>query len=455
MQNISDPKTKKAFLDIMNAMGSGEKAAYNFDITKLSTTGRSKIVAALKVFVAQTQRKKVTESMMKELQKDYAVTMEREGTQLNVLIDPKNNKIIRIDIKPSSAGRGGATKQTSINESAQSVYGALVFDVLKRKIGTDEVINTNDLQKAYDIADVTATFEEVETIMGDWHHSSIAGANALKDKYGNKKFEFHRGSEKVKIIEKAFSKVKKNVGWYGDVNKWSPADIYLMSRGFDPSVLLNENTFAGLNASMYNLLMEEKLIGVSLKKIETPKGSISNINFPDEKNVLNFKYDSMESPVNSTSGYLMVKKNNQMIKINFRTFTRDGGFSGEILGGAARQGKVSHGPINEILKAHGMKEIPTNQESKTIARANNRKDAEYMADVMIKTNIIKTSEKNSVISQIQSGEAIYRQSKYLTMKLFETIHDMPPDKRNEVIEDFYRYAGSQVRNVSAPYIKLQ
>ena len=85
--------------------------------------------------------------------------------------------------------------------------------------------------------------------------------------------------------------MKKNVGWYGDVNKWSPADIYLMSRGFDPSVLLNENTFAGLNASMYNLLMEEKLIGVSLKKIETPKGSISNINFPDEKNVLNFKYD--------------------------------------------------------------------------------------------------------------------------------------------------------------------
>ena len=48
----------------------------------------------------------------------------------------------------------------------------------------------------------------------------------------------------------------------------------------------------------------------------------------------------------STSGYLIMKKGPQTIKVNFRTFTSSGGFSGEVLGGSLRHGKVGHG-LNE------------------------------------------------------------------------------------------------------------
>ena len=92
---------------------------------------------------------------------------------------------------------------------------------------------------------------------------------------------------------------------------------------------------------MFELLKDKKFVGVSLKKME--RGKHPDINFPTDKSTVDFKYEKMESPMTSTSGYIIMKKGAQEIKVNFRTFTSSGGFSGEVLGGSARHGKVGHG----------------------------------------------------------------------------------------------------------------
>ena len=69
------------------------------------------------------------------------------------------------------------------------------------------------------------------------------------------------------------------------------------------------------------------------------------------------------------AGYIVMKKGNSQMKINFRTFTASGGWSGEVLvpGGTARHGKISHGPLNDVLKAHGVKQITDNIPSRNKA----------------------------------------------------------------------------------------
>ena len=69
----------------------------------------------------------------------------------------------------------------------------------------------------------------------------------------------------------------------------------------------------------------------------------------------------------STSGYIIMKKGPQTIKVNFRTFTSSGGFSGEVLGGSGLDmGKVGHGIMSNLLKSHGLEQLPDNPTSRRI-----------------------------------------------------------------------------------------
>ena len=305
-------------------------------------------------------------------------------------------------------------------------------------------------------ADVTSTLQDVEKkLTDDWISSSVLGANTLRAKYGNKSFECHRGSAKVGIIESAFTNVKRKEGLSINLNKWSPADIYLIKPGFDPSPLKQENTIRGLNALMFKYLMEEKVIGVSLKKLGKT-AQIKNINFPTDTDTSSFEYVGIESPPASTSGYIVMKKGNSQMKINFRTFTASGGWSGEVLvpGGTARHGKISHGPLNDVLKAHGIKQITDNIPSRNAASKNSDATAKKMAKSMVKHGFVPSKDEEAIVNMIKSSNVNYRQSKFLVLELFDNLPLTDKKKMNQIVEDMYRYAGSIIKGVSGPYIKM-
>ena len=369
----------------------------------------------------------------------------------STIIKLDDRSTVTVIYKPSS----DAKVSTALAESAQAVYASMAFNVKKGNL-TEADLTAANFTAAMRKADVTSTLQDVEKkLTDDWITSSVKGANLLRNEYKNKSFECHRGSRKVKIIEDAFTKVKRKEGLSVNLNKWSPADIYLIEPGFDPSPLKEENTILGLNALMYQYLKDEKVIGVSLKKLGST-GNISEINFPTDKSAPTFSYVGVESPPASTSGYIVMKKGNSQMKINFRTFTASGGWSGEVLvpGGTARHGKISHGPLNDVLKAHGVKQITDNIPSRNIATQNKDSTAESMTKSMIKHGFVQQKDKQAIINMIKASNVNYRQSKFLVQELFDNLPLNDKKKMDQLVEDMYRYAGSIIKGVSGPYIKM-
>ena len=451
--SVLPPEAKKAMTAVVAAMGGDDYNYYSDFSTTVATSGRSRIIATFRVVVPQVQRQRATANLQKNISDKYVVNA--ENNQIDVLITGTNKKI-RINVKPPVGGGYSAAKKTAIAESGQAVYCQYVVDNPGVKV--DSVIDSAKLRKAYDKCVTTgASFEEIESMDPDWKKSSIMGALELKTPYGQG-YKYLRGGDMVEKVSKAFAKVKKAQGWYGDLNKWSPADIYIAKSGFTAQMLQDElagiTTWETLNARMYELLKDKKFIGVSLKKMETG-AHLADINFPTDTSTVDFTYESMESPMTSTSGYLIMKKGPQTIKVNFRTFTSSGGFSGEVLGGSARHGKVGHGAMSNLLKAHGLPELPDNPTSRNTANQGTDKMAQWVAKTSVDLGFVNSNQEAEAEMRWKSGDVNYRQSKYLTVKLFEIINSINDrHKKNMLMEDMYRYASSTVMGVSGPYIKL-
>jgi hypothetical protein len=451
--SVLPPEAKKAMTAVVAAMGGDDYNYYSDFTTTVSSSSKARIIATFRVVVPQVQRQRATANLQKNIGDKYIVNA--ENNQIDVLITGTNKKI-RINVKPPVGGGYSAAKKTAIAESGQAVYCQYVVDNVG--VTVDSVIDSAKLRKAYDKCVTTgASFEEIESMDPDWKKSSIMGALKLKTPYGQG-YKYLRGGDMVEKVSKAFSKVKKAQGWYGDLNKWSPADIYIAKSGFTASQLQEElagiTTWETLNARMFELLTDKKFVGVSLKKMETG-AHLADINFPTDTSTVDFTYDSMESPMTSTSGYLIMKKGPQTIKVNFRTFTSSGGFSGEVLGGSARHGKVGHGAMSNLLKAHGLPELPDNPTSRNTANQGTDKMAQWVAETSVALGLVDSNQEAEAEMRWKSGDVNYRQSKYLTVKLFEIINGIKDrNKKNMLMEDMYRYASSTVTGVSGPYIKL-
>jgi len=451
--SVLPPEAKKAMIAVISAMGGDDYNYYSDFTTTVASSSKARIIANFRVVVPQVQRQRATANLQRNIGDKYVVSA--ENNQIDVLITGTNKKI-RINVKPPVGGGYSAAKKTAIAESGQAVYCQYVVDNPGVKV--DSVIDSAKLRKAYDKCVTTgASFEEIESMDPDWKKSSIMGALELKTPYGQG-YKYLRGGDMVEKVSKAFAKVKKAQGWYGDLNKWSPADIYIAKSGFTASQLQDElagiTTWETLNARMYELLNDKKFVGVSLKKMETG-AHLANINFPTDTTTVDFTYDSMESPMTSTSGYLIMKKGPQTIKVNFRTFTSSGGFSGEVLGGSARHGKVGHGAMSNLLKSHGLPELPDNPTSRNTANQGTDKMAQWVAKTSVDLGLVNSNQEAEAEMRWKSGDVNYRQSKYLTVKLFEIINSINDrHKKNMLMEDMYRYASSTVTGVSGPYIKL-
>ena len=452
------PEAKQAMTAVVAAMGGDDYNYYSDFSTTVASSGRASIVANFRVVVPQVQRQRATANLERSLNKQkYTVVV--QNNQIDVLINGTKKKI-RINVKPPVGGTYSAAKKTAIAESAQAVYCQYVID--NAGVTLDSVIDSAKLKTSYGKCVTTgASFEEIESIDPDWKKSSIMGALRLKRPYGSG-YRYVRGGDLVDAVKGAFDKVKQAQKMTAlDLNKWSPADIYLAKNGFTVQQLKQEldgvKTWESLNSRMLKLMTSKTFIGVSHKKMKSSATLIPvNVSSVDRHNTDKIKYEKVRSPIDSTSGYIYAKRGAQTVEINLRTFTSSGGFSGEITGGGtARHGKVGHGAISRILKSHGLPELPDNQPSRRIAEQGGEKMAEWIAKTSKDLGIVKSNQESQAEMTWLQKDTNYRQSKYLTLKLFEIIDGINDnDKRDLVIEDMIRYATSTIRNVSGPYMKL-
>jgi len=416
-----------------------------------------------KIRVITSQRAEAQDLISKELKRkgiSFVNEIDKSESSFPVTkIELKKSKsVIKLIYKKGAGGGSGAGAEvTKLAESAQALYAALAFNVLKRQI-TNKDLTKENFKKALETADTDEKFEKlINDLPDDWIESSISGANALYKKYGGKgKYTFHRGSKLVETIEKIFTTINRQERAFGNLNKWSPADIYMIADKSAIRDISEEKTLKGLNEKMFECIQKNTVIGVSLKKNETGTAKLSEKNFPTDSKITTASFRGTSTNLDAMDGYikwgLAVSE-----KIQFRSFggeTSLTGWQGEIKGASANQGKVSLGPLNYILKRHGFKELPSSLESARLAEQNSDKHAEDIAKMMVEYKLIKSSEVSAMTKTIQTKSNKYRYSKYLVLKLLLEMERAPKDKADEVVKDIYLYASSQA-SFSAPYIKLE
>ena len=360
--------------------------------------------------------------------------------------DSKGNnfKITDIDKTPEfggGSGSGGGASNTKSTESAQCVYAQAYWDDSKTKFTPE------DLKAAYKKVDVNAKLDEVLNITDDWKMSCITGANILKQAVKGKSMKFHRGSTWVKAIENKFKTLNKAAGFpFSDINKWNPADIWLMSDVSKSAPLLDSDSLEELNSEIKMVFQSKDIYGVSLKLM---KGAthVQTVNYRENQvpPIFTEKTVGKRSFYKSKDVYLKYEGG----EIQFRGFGgRVDSWQGELGGAHSKLGKVGRGSINTVLKKLRLSIIP--DESTILTRIQNeRKDfIENDFFPLAKTEGVERSLK-TFQKKLLGKDEYWLKSKYLGLFLFKIIKG----KENLVTQNLITYASS-ASDLSSAHLKL-
>ena len=378
------------------------------------------------------------------------------GTFGGTQIDTFDLKRIRLRYKgPQGGGARGGTRIANLGEGSQCIYAAVAFG-LGKNITQRDITKTN-IEKYKKKFDIDSTVDEIlDDLPEIWMNSSILGANKLFDNFFkvNGKFTFHKaskdaGSKIVRKINELFQKFKKDEGLSLNINKWNPADFWLVSSEFDIKILEDEKTMEGFNQQIQKQLLNNKLIGISLKQMGG-KATLT-INNVERNKKYEKKYSGYEFSNKSLDGYIKLTGNS---KLQFRATqgpTNLTGWQGEIQGGLAAGGKISLGPFNMLLRAHDIKEIPTD----AAKRVKNEPDKVYK-DISYGLEKFGNMKKAEITkfktNKIVTNQYLYSKLQVVQLiKIFEVTLKQKKKLRNQLAEDMFLYAASLSKYSSAFY----
>ena len=196
--------------------------------------------------------------------------------------------------KASKSSSGGRGVKTAIQEEGSAF---ILTQVLKKN---------KRFESAKDILNDTETFKGLEKIFGSaykdkinaWVHSYYEHQKAFFKKFQPSQWDvFEHGGQDFMTFIKEQCQIVKAVTASGKLTKvgkyetWNPADIWAVKdkmnvkRKIDDAIQKDGTaTLTELNGALYDLINQEKLIGLSLKKIddkETAKFKYVNINPKD------------------------------------------------------------------------------------------------------------------------------------------------------------------------------
>lgn len=386
------------------------------------------------------------------------------------LFKDMDGKIVRIDELEKTAefggggGSGAGSDITELVESAQCLYCALVFYVFKRPLKPKDIITPAQFERAKQYIDVSANFDDmVNKLPEDWIKSSILGANMLYSKYRGEQYIFHRGSSKVDTIENAFKAINRKEAAFGDINKWSPADIYMITRNFKVTKLNDEETLKGLNGTMMYMFLSKDCVGVSLKKMERraqyseinlveskgTTGAVSYVDMTIKANERSTIYDSMDIYIKYGPG--------SKERIQFRSFgTGEGltGYQAEVKGETANQGKASLGPVSYIFKQHCNIILPKSSDIARKVRIDDESICKGIYDMAkdLGVNNLPPYDEHKV--RYQQQELKWRYSKYLGLLILTHLDAQTSATKDKIVKDIYYYASSK-SSFSAVYAKIE
>lgn len=435
------------------------KSFRQFDVTVKSASSKSTTLI-VKGPDRATMQGKIEKALMKSRIPKNKIAREKVGASSfpATVVNLTNDKMV-ILYKPVRKGADRGALQTRNVESAQCLYAALAFRSLGRKINETDV-SVSNFEKCKLFIDVDAKFEDMVNIADDWIASSIKGANELYSKVSkNVNWTFHRGSQKVNLIESKFKELNRKEKLFSNINKWSPADFYLVGNSMGESdwkSIKDVASIKGLNQLMIQFIDENKLIGVSLKKIAQSAKPFKFYNLTKDRNAGDIKY------VGTT---IFKKDNNPLSAMDTFTNWKPGGryeiqwrsdsggpsgWKGEIQGAAANQGKISFGPMNEILDSFNLPEIPNYTNSSKLNDVALIK--EIYKDIQ---NIQKMNmSEDEFVAQVKLKDDKWKYAKFTGVKFAKILESQNQTVQDRIVKEIYFYANSQSPN-SGPYGKIE
>ena len=382
----------------------------------------------------------------------------KSGSRYQPIWQDKNGnkyKLNDLDKTPEfggGSGSGGGASNTKSTESAQCVYAQAYWDNKKTKFTPE------DLTTAYNKVKVNGTLDNVLNISDDWKMSCITGAHILKQAVKGKSMTFHRGSDWVKSLGTKWKKLNKDAGFpFSDLNKWNPADIWLIGSDTEAEKLISATeypTLEALNARVHELFKSKTIYGVSLKLM---KGAthIDTVNYRPEKKVPKYESKTIGKVnfYNSKDVYLKYVGG----EIQFRGFgNRLDSWQGELGGAHAKLGKIGRGSINTVLKKPTVKKalgsnykaIP--DEAKLLKRIKDERADFIENDFFPLAKAEKVETKLATFQKKLLGKSdFWLKSKYLGLFLFKVIQG----KESLVTQSLITYASSQ-DDLSSAHLKL-
>lgn len=340
-------------------------------------------------------------------------------------------------------GTGAGSELTTLTESAQAVYAQA------RWMGKT-TYGAADLATAYASAKVDADLSAIQhELPKDWHKSCVLGAEKLFANYGSKGYTFHRGSDWVTKLESTFKKINSKDKNFSNLNKWSPADIYMVSSAGASIKFDSATNIQGLNNILIKAMKSKDILGVSLKLIKNT-AKLSYHNFGDDKPVV--KFDKFTT---GNKGFFSGKDVYIYFtvdgKIQFRTFPTT--FQGEIKGKQANQGKLSYGPIQNILQ--GLK-LPALIDTKKLRKALEQNNLEVMNSFYEfytrYSNDTPHLSHNAFVEAVKEKGPEWAFSKFIGCQLIDIIKKAHSE--DVFVTACIQYASSS-SELSAPFIKVE
>lgn len=420
----------------------------------------------------------------------------------------------------TTGGSGAGAGKTEKIESSAAWMTALRYtmgstDFVVVGDNADAAPSIKQLNKVQNQVDTTATKKEVQEFLSlatneAWLKTSQQTANLIYDKYpGNKgTYKFYRGKGIVEHIDKAFYRVNSNhtdskgnkLKPFSNLNKWSPADIYLVRQENVVRVALGRATsFATLNNYMTDQITGGNLIGVSLKGFDGKNGGgkISEWNYgthsaANSKRVYD-KVDTKDGLFGALDVHLFGNNN---MDIQFRsTDTKGSTWQGEVLEGTyAKHGKIGGGVFDRFMEEilgtslfdHiGYTSIKQVYQESTKRSPVGGKLGEEIQEMTSSTGTMKDVPKDDERTERKGGKMVvpldiirnapcfdnknkqhppskWMFSKFLGLKMGEAIGKASKEKSDKFMTTVFRYAtsqsvvkiGGETVPISGPFIKI-
>jgi len=367
-----------------------------------------------------------------------------------------------------SGGSGGGSDDTAINESLQCYYCSYVFNVAKKQVdnvtfeqlnkpGCTSYADTNvSLAKAYKGAPESWFDEKIY----------IRTANILYKTYKNKfrgKVYFHRGSPFMAGLYSAKAHVQKldkksdkplAPGSFND-DKWNPGDIWMSTLSKHERPLANIDTFDELNKKVLQMADDGICLGVSLKRLES-REKIEEFNRTklSDKSWKTWSWGKTGDFFSSQDIY--VTMSNKLVQ--FRTFSGDTSWQGEIKGLAAAGGKIGGGNVNFFVNKIFSTPIYDTEANFLKSIKDDDVAYDYLYEGYVRHNKNSTPKKSVLtkdefMNEVQGQDRNFINSKAICIAFLDAVYAGNAQKRTELANSMFGYASSAT-DVSSFFIKV-